>query len=399
MPAEVISKIVDDLPNLLTNNVDEQKRWEPEIIIDPLVGSAEYMNKLLNKANHLKNKNNWDYVICLTDLPQFMEKHVIMADINREQQITLLSIPSFGFFPLKRRMKQTILQVIKEMYTNNEPSSLPRKRKVHRDRLKSSEKGPFKSLFRIDMRYEKEKPHDEDNNTLAAKIELEKNEETQESTDKRTDIRYIIRSKLLGQFRILAGMIFANRPWRALFSFKKVLMMGFATGIYITIFPTPWELSTIYSIPRFFLLMFTSMIAMVIWITFSHHLWEKPSKKGDIRIRRLYNVTTLSTLSVIVLINYIVLFFLFLATLYIFVPSGLFEASTDISGDATFIYYVRLTWLATSLGTLAGSIGTAAENEDTIRQITYSYRQINRYYDIQEESEKSYNENRHRSEY
>src|SRR5699024_5249182 len=212
-------------------------------------------------------------------------------------------------------------------------------------------------------------------------------EETQENTEKQSDVRHIIQSKAIGQLRILAGMVYSNQPWKGFFSFKKVLMFAFGTGVYITIFPTPWELSTIYSISRFITLMAAAIIALVAWMIFAHNLWEKPTKKGDKRLRKLYNITTVSTLGIIVLFNYILLFCIFLATLYLFVPQDLFQFSTDIGKDPAFKYYVQLTWLIASLGTLAGSIVASSEDETTIREITYFYRQINRYYEIQDDSE------------
>lgn len=393
LPTEVTSKIVDDLPDFLNSQVDQHVSWKPEIVIDPLIGSAEYMNQLRKKLLHLKNKNNWDYVICLTDLPHFMEKHIIMADINRNRNVALISLPSFGFFPVKRRVKQTISQVMREMYSDNihdtDRKTETMSRKACNQNKKQDEKRPFWSVKRVtteEVSQEKSKQVDANAKSLHEHDNHEA-EETQENTENRADLRYIVQSKLLGQFRLLTGMVFANRPWTALSSFKKILMLAFGTGIYITIFPTPWELSTIYSIPRFVALMVAAMIGMVIWMIFAHNLWEKPTKKGDMRLRKLYNVTTVSTLGVIVLINYTVLFCLFLATIYLFVPSELFEASTDIDEKSPFKYYVLLAWMSTSLGTLAGSIGTTGENNDTIREITYSYRQINRSYEIQDDKE------------
>lgn len=182
-------------------------------------------------------------------------------------------------------------------------------------------------------------------------------------------------------------MTFANRPWTALISFKKVLMLAFGTGIYITLFPSSWKLSTVYSMPRFILLMFVAIFSMVAWIVFAHKLWEKPTQKGDVQLRKLYNQTTITTLFVIVLIIYIILYCFFIVAIGIFVPPGLFEAGTELKDDPSIKYYFQLTWLITSLGTLAGSIGATSEDESKIRQVTYSYRQINRYYDIQDENE------------
>lgn len=50
LPADLTSNIVDELPEFLSSHVDDSVLWEPKIVIDPLVGSAEYMNQLMNKA-------------------------------------------------------------------------------------------------------------------------------------------------------------------------------------------------------------------------------------------------------------------------------------------------------------------------------------------------------------
>lgn len=394
-PADLTSKIVDDLPDMLADQVDDHFTWKPEILVDPLVGSAEHMNRLMDKVINIKKKNNWDYVICLTDLPQFMEKHIIMADINRDQKVALVSIPSFGLFPIKTRIKRTIKQVTKEMYLDSEEETDSKTKhtrksfRKHKKQTQASIRWPVQRVFiNKDASLEK-KQEDADSKDIHKEADhTNQEEETQENTEKQSDVRHIIQSKAIGQLRILAGMVYSNQPWKGFFSFKKVLMFAFGTGVYITIFPTPWELSTIYSISRFITLMAAAIIAMVAWMIFAHNLWEKPTKKGDKRLRKLYNITTVSTLGIIVLFNYILLFCIFLATLYLFVPQDLFQFSTDIGKDPAFKYYVQLTWLIASLGTLAGSIGATSEDETTIREITYSYRQINRYYEIQDDSEK-----------
>src|SRR5699024_12505580 len=131
--------------------------------------------------------------------------------------------------------------------------------------------------------------------------------------------------KIVGCLTILSGMVFANRPCRAISSLKKMLTLAFATGIYISIFSTPWQLSVSYTPKRFIALMILSMLGMVVWIIFAHHLWEKPTSKSQSQYRRLYNVTTVITLFVITFINYLVLFILFLLSISLFVRVGIFD--------------------------------------------------------------------------
>src|SRR5699024_12084640 len=57
----------------------------------------------------------------------------------------------------------------------------------------------------------------------------------------KTDVRLILQSRIIGLSRVLAGMVYANKPWKTLGSFKTILTLAFATGTYISIFSTPWQ--------------------------------------------------------------------------------------------------------------------------------------------------------------
>src|SRR5699024_11753476 len=57
LPAKLTGAFIDVLPKWLNSQVDDCSTWEPQIVVDPLVGSAEYMNQLMKKAIHLKHKN------------------------------------------------------------------------------------------------------------------------------------------------------------------------------------------------------------------------------------------------------------------------------------------------------------------------------------------------------
>lgn len=387
LPANITNKLIDSLPSFLNKTVDPLVNWKPKLIIDPVVGSAEYMNQLMNSLIELKHEYQWDYVICLTDLPHFMNKHVVVADLNISHNIALVSIPSLGIFPMKKRIKNIIVNILRDLRQNQNRESVE-------ETIETKRISPFSFIQRYTFTtgssdkqtLEKQTKEKNADNKRDKDNEDEKNY-TQEDTEKQADIRYIITSKSVGQIRLLAGMTYANRPWNALVSLKKIIVFALGTGIYITIFPTPWKLSTIYNLPRFITLMFVTILGMVVWMIVAHQLWEKKTAKGDPRLRKLYNYTTVTTLSSVIFVNYIILFVLFLTTIAIFVPPELFEAGTNIEGKPTIKHYLQLTWLITSLGTIAGSIGTTSENEVNIRQATYSYRQMKRYNEIQKESE------------
>jgi hypothetical protein len=69
----------------------------------------------------------------------------------------------------------------------------------------------------------------------------------------------------------------------------------------------------------------------------------------------------------------------------IFVPSGYFQSTLQHPVD--FGDYLTLAWMATSLATVAGALGSSLEDERTVREVAYGYRQQQRSKRAKEESE------------
>ncbi|MCJ0930367.1 hypothetical protein MST22_04230 [Virgibacillus halodenitrificans] len=366
LPAEIASDLIKELPELLSEKIDKDVSWKVEMTIDSLVGVAENTKEVLEKADNIKEENEWDYAICLTDLPIFFGKYLVVANASLKDRVAQISVPTFGLMPMRRRIRKTLMQMMQELYVEESQTESPQaKLAVKEQPSKSKNKNKNKLTHQFSL------------------SQIGRMKAT--SKDDVVDLRYFIKSRFTGYLRVLLGMTFANRPWKALFSFNKMITLSFATGSYISIFPTPWQLSIVYTPIRLIILTIIAIMGMVMWVIFSQNLWEKPSDRGKKRWRDLYNWTTFSTLSSIVIINYIVLFMMFSIAISIFVPPELFQAWTGLDEEPTFKYYLNLVWLVTSLGTLAGAIGAGLEKEDKIRNITYSFRQQQRYYEVGQE--------------
>ena len=147
----------------------------------------------------------------------------------------------------------------------------------------------------------------------------------------------------------------------------------------------PWELSVIYSPLRLIILMVIAILGMAGWLFYAHQLIEKKTAKSQRVYRYIYNSTTLVTLSLITLINYVILYLLLIISITLFVPVELFNSWTSAQSQFTFSNYMRLIWFVSSLGLLAGAMGSTVENEEKIRRITYSYRQYHRYKEAEQE--------------
>lgn len=356
LPAKIINKIKNKLKKNFKEQINSEIEWEIEIKVGLFVGTAENINETMQSVVKMKEDNGWNYAISITDLPSFSEYKAVIADVNTNNGVGMIYLPSFGAFPLNKRIGKAIIFITELLYEHNDEDVV--------DEVTSN----------LNWRF------------LFSKIKRVEPEE-----DTNTDIRFILNSQMIGWLRVLFGMVFANRPWNAIGAFKKVLTLAFATGVYITIFSTPWQLSVAYTPKRFIVLMLLAMMGMVIWITFAHQLWEKATSKSQSQYRLLYNLTTVMTLSVITIINYAVLFTLFLLSISLFVPKGVFEAATNEVANDSIENFLRLTWLTASLSILVGAVGATVEKAEKIREVTYSYRQINRYYEIEKQSESDEN--------
>ncbi|WP_112179813.1 MULTISPECIES: hypothetical protein [Paraliobacillus] len=344
LPQEISNDIINQLPDIISKGIDGNVEWEVEIVVDPLTGAAETAKEVIDEAIDIKQENNWDYAICLTDLPLFAEKDIVLSDINFHQNIARISLPAFGFTPMRSRVKKTFVKIVREMY----------------EQTLNEEKDEWKRPFRFSPI-----------RRITAPVGMNE-----------TDIRYVLTPRINGLLRLVFGMTRANRPWSIISSFKPIIAIAFATGAYVLVFPTLWELSAAFTYTRLISLMFVAVLSMVIWMITSHHLWEGKASKSKKKLRRLYNEVTISTLLLAVLFYYVVLFIIFLMAVSFFVPPELFSEKASLDGPVDLKNFIDLAWLATSVATLAGSIGAGVENEELVRNVAYGYRQNRRYNEL-----------------
>ena len=339
-------KIVDKLPTHLTHHISDQVKWQVEYDVDPLTGAAETTEELFTKAKHLKELYEWDYIVCLTDLPVFHQQYVVASDINKDKNVILISLPAFGWGSLVKKISRTIIYMFKDVdnqdfnLKTNQRSSL-----IWRD-------FPISPVKRMNL-------------TL---------KET-----KNKHIRYVVYPKYSGLIRLLLGMTYANNPLQMMSSLTGVVAIAFTTGGFGLAFTTMWKLSHLFSNWRLSAITAAAIIGMSAWVIIAHELWEPVKTSAHKRVSRLYNLTTLSTLLIAVSVYYLVVFSLFLMLSSILIPPGFLGETLNLSSSATWIDYVNIAWFAASLSTITGAIGVGLESESVVRDSTYGYRQRYRY--------------------
>jgi len=366
MPQRLAEELSAELPELLSRRVDERVSWEVSVICDPVTGSDSDAARVIDAAHERMVEEGWELAICLTDLPIRTDGQPIVALVSTAYKVAVLSLPPLGVTLLRRRVREATLQLVNELYEGRHD--------LRWDGKDRDEKEVGAGASTEEARRPGPRPHRLVGRRLTELLSpIRRITPTDEDDD--VDVRFVS-PKVRGHLRLLAGMVLANRPWRLFTTMKGTLAAAFATAAYALVMPIIWQMADSLSWVRLLALMVLAIVAMVVWIIVAHHLWERPAEPEARDKATLYNAATALTLSVAVLFSYAVLFVLVLVAAGFFLESGFLQS--NLGHPVGLADYVRLAWMASSLATLAGALGSGLEDEETVRDATYGYRQQRR---------------------
>jgi hypothetical protein len=119
-------------------------------------------------------------------------------------------------------------------------------------------------------------------------------------------------------------------------------------------------------------------VLVVAWLTIDGELWDRPDDdSAQARARsRLYNASTLLTLTVGVVICYAALYVLNLAwALFVLDPAVMGDYLHSSLGYGDLFV---LAWFVASAATVGGGLGSGLESDEAIRTAAYSKREQDR---------------------
>lgn len=347
---KLAQSLINDIPNILSEQDNHQRDWKVDLVVDPLTGFAESVEEIFKKIQDYHNKRKWDYVVGITDLPMFYHQNVLALDINKKNGAAIFSYPAFGWRPVKNRFKHAIVTIINELhYSEREHVGYDDNNRVKKEINKQF---PFSRIEKTEVHLK-----ETGNNHL----------------------RYLSNSRSLGMIRLVSGMTFANNPLNMMASLSNIVAIAFTTGAFGLIFSTMWNMGLDFSVWRLFGISIMAILGMLVWIMVSHGLWESTKKAKHKRIVMLYNLTTIMTLFIAIVIYYMILYSLFLIAELVLLPPGFLGQQVGLKGPASVQLYLSIPWFATSISTVAGAIGAGLLNDQLIKESTYGYRQKVRY--------------------
>jgi hypothetical protein len=346
-PDVVATRLATELPERLREEHGEDTDWSVEAIRDPVTAGRRTTAEILAAAADRRERHGWDYAVCLTDLPLREGHRPVLAEASTRRRAAVVCLPALGGLQPFRRAREFVLRMVRELSVHG----------GHDHELVAAEAprpapryGP-KRLF----------------------TPIQRRVPDQEGID----VRYSAPA-LRGRLRLISGMMRSNRPWRLVFGLSSALAAAVATGAYGLVSSTVWQLGDTMGPWRLALYTLGSMALMTGWLVVDHNLWEnrRRTATADREQVLLYNVSTVLTLATGIACLYLTLFVIIaVAASFVIEPALL---ARTVGHQVTAVDYLGLAWAATSMGIVAGALGSGLESEEAVHQATYGYREKQR---------------------
>jgi hypothetical protein len=288
--------------------------WDIEIVSEPFTIDSEDVDTALGRLADHARQHDWDLVVGLTELPlRDDDGRYLLATTDPQGRTAVLSLPALGGLRVHSRTRRAVRELVSGMADATSP-----------------------------------------------------------------DHQHVPLPRLGGRWRLLLGMVLANRPWLLVPGLKSALVAALATGAVATINSTVWLLAGSMSPWRLLVATIVSIALVVAWLVIDGELWDSPDDDStEARERsRLYNVSTLVTLTAGVLIAYLALYVVNLAwALFVLDPAVMGGYLNESRGYGDLFV---LAWFVASAATVGGGLGTGLESDDAIRAAAYSKREEER---------------------
>ena len=295
---------------------DGSDTWDITVVSEPFTTGSEDVGTAVDRLQDQARQRDWDVVIGLTELPLHdQEGRHLLVETDPAQRTSVLSLPALGGLRMHRRARRAVRSLVDAM----------------------------------------------------ADPDSDAQEEDHVSLPRRR-----------GRWRLLMGMVLANRPWRLVPGLKSALVAALATGAVATINSTVWLLAGSLSWWRLVVATIVSIALAVGWFVIDGKLWDRPDDDSpQARERsRLYNASTVLTLTAGVLICYLALYVVNLAwALFVLDPQvlGGYLRTSFGYGDM-FV----LAWFVASAATVGGGLGSGFDSDEAVRAAAYSKREEER---------------------
>ncbi|MGV2950764.1 hypothetical protein ACNPM8_01105 [Glutamicibacter sp. AGC46] len=327
------NRIAARLEGVMEKLQEQEQQWDVQVAPFSLPLGESGRVALNDKVPRLREKHGWDFIIYLTDAPHYVQNRPVRSVISVEDASAVLSMPSLGL-ARPRTVARELAELVSELATGKQPAPPPpplgRAMSVHASR--------------------------------------------QDGQNEQNRISSI--EGLRGRLLLIAGMVRSNRPWKLVPRLSSAMAGAVATGAFGVFYTSIWSMADYLPAGRLSLITVSSILILTLWLLLHNRLWERP--KGNRRRERMvvYNAATVLTVGFAATAMYLLLFLALLAGSLIVIDQE--YLAYQLRHDVTMAEYINLAWLASSLGTMGGAIGSSFDEVKEVQRATFSQREYER---------------------
>ncbi len=338
LPEKTARALTDGLSRDLAKEADTgaRVRWVVEVSRETLPLTADGEIPLLDHAGRLRDAHGWDYLVYLTDLPRSHEGEAMLCEASAAAGAALISLPALGALQLKARARKLSTALVLSVRAGTEDYPSPTAVRQALGRVAVRRVGPVRD----------------------------------------SDAAYIVLPGRVNQWRLLSVMIRNTRPGRLLPELAGCVAAATATGAFGIFYTSIWNMSDALSPARLAMISLVVTAALSGWLVVHNGLWNRIRGADTPGHALRDNVSTAITVWFSVALMYVLLWgLLFLVGLAVIATDYL---QSQLGHPVNLLDYGHLSWLAASLGTLAGALGSNFDSDEAIREATYSRREYQR---------------------
>jgi len=334
VPAQLARALARDLPAALRARLPGTA-WRVEVHEDGLVRPPAADAEIVDAARERLLRQGLDLAVVLTDLPLRVGRRPVVAHVSPLHHVALLSVPALGAVTVARRAHDALLRLVDGLLGEPEDAVA---------RTASSRTG------RLTRR--------------ARRLAVDE--------DSALPILRLTGHVLVGDLRLLAGMIRANQPWRLAARLSRALTAAVAAGVLALVTSDVWRLADSLDPLRLALVGLGSVAAIAASLILGAHLWERARSRRARQQVVLFNLATLATVLIGVSALYLALLVLALLAAALLLTPALLAQGLGHRVDLGV--YLRLAWLTASLATVGGALGAGLESDEAVREAAYTHR-------------------------
>ena len=340
LPTELAEWLAEHLPRALREAVSDEVGWHVTTRSEPIPLDGDGQVPITDLAREHRGAQEWDLLLVLTDLPRRIGTNPLASAFWPEVRAGLVSVPALGAVGVRSRAMAIALRLVGRLAGPV---------------LDEAGVSPARSTSPRRPVLDPTRPTPSDASEDGAELAL---------------------VGLRGRLRLLTGMVRANRPWRLVPQLSSATAAAVATAAYASVTVSFWQMAAALSPTRLILINLLAVGAMTVWLIAYNRLWDRPADPAERVKAVLYNAATVLTLLVGVVCMNMLLFLVMLVAAAALIDPG-YLAQT-VHQPAVLDVYLQLVWLGSSIGIVAGALGSSLESEEAVRNATYGARERER---------------------